>query len=86
MSEVDYQELTCENLQFLFFIFKKNGKNSLPQLQNKLFRDFAGGLVVENPPCNAGHVSSIPGRGKIPHGMERLSSCPTTTEPTSHDC
>lgn len=26
MSEVDYQELTCENLQFLFFIFKKNGR------------------------------------------------------------
>ena len=30
-------------------------------------RDFPGGPAVKNPPCNAGDVSSIPGKGtKIP--------------------
>ena len=30
--------------------------------------DFPGGLVVKNPPSNAGGMGSIPGRGaKIPH-------------------
>ena len=37
-------------------------------------RDFSGGLVVKNPPCNAGDMSSISGRGtKIPHAIEQLS-------------
>ena len=26
-------------------------------------RDFPGGPVVKNPPCNAGEVGSIPGQG-----------------------
>jgi len=33
--------------------------------------------VVNNPPCNAGDVGSIPGQGainKIPHAAEKLSS------------
>ena len=25
--------------------------------------DFLGGLVVKNPPCNAGNMDSIPGQG-----------------------
>ena len=31
-------------------------------------RDFPGGAVVKNPPCNAGDRGVLPGRGtKIPH-------------------
>ena len=36
--------------------------------------DFPGGPVVKNPPANAGHAGSIPGRGtKIPHAKGQLS-------------
>ena len=39
--------------------------------------------MVENPPCNAGDMSSIPGQGtKIPHAMGKLRSRATTTEST----
>ena len=32
------------------------------------FRDFLGGTVVKNSPCNAGDMDLIPGQGtKIPH-------------------
>ena len=27
--------------------------------------DFSGGLVVKNPPANAGHMGSIPGQGRF---------------------
>ena len=38
--------------------------------------------MVENPPSNAGDVSSIPGRGtKIPYAVGQLSPQTTTTEP-----
>jgi len=37
-------------------------------------RDFSGGLGVNNPPSNAGDMSSISGRGtKIPHAIEQIS-------------
>ena len=37
--------------------------------------------MVKNPPCNAVDVGSIPGQGtKIPHAVEQLSPCTTTTE------
>ena len=37
-------------------------------------RDFPGGPVVENLPCNAGDTGSIPGWGaKIPYVWEQLS-------------
>ena len=40
--------------------------------------DFPGGPVVENPSCNAGDASLIPGWGtKIPHAMEQLSRAAT---------
>ena len=42
---------------------------------------FPGGAVVKNPPANAGDTDSIPGPGKIPHALEQLSPCATTTEP-----
>ena len=36
--------------------------------------DFPGGPAVKNPLCNAGDMSSIPGRGtKIPHATGQLS-------------
>ena len=38
--------------------------------------DFSGGLVVKNPPSNAGDMGSIPGwRTKIPHAERQLSLC-----------
>ena len=37
-------------------------------------KDFPGGPVVKNPPCNAEDTDSIPGQGtKIPHSTEQLS-------------
>ena len=37
-------------------------------------RDFSDGLGVNNPPSNAGDMSSISGRGtKIPHAIEQPS-------------
>ena len=46
-------------------------------------QDFPGGPVIKNLPCNEGDVGSIPGQGtKIPHALEQLSLCATTTEPT----
>ena len=39
-----------------------------------LLRDFPGGPVVKNPPCNAGDMGSIPSQGtEIPHTTEQLS-------------
>ena len=39
-------------------------------------RDFPGGPVVKNLPCNAGDTGSVPGQGtKIQHAMEQLSPC-----------
>ena len=39
-------------------------------------RDFPGGPVVKNPPCNAGDSGSILGRGtKIPRAAKQLSPC-----------
>ena len=45
-------------------------------------RDFPGGSVVENLPCNAGVMGLIPGQGtKIPHATEQLSLRAATIEP-----
>ena len=44
-------------------------------------RDFPGGAVVKNPPANAGGHRFEPWSGKIPHALEQLSLCTTTTEP-----
>ena len=42
---------------------------------------FPGGPVVKNSLGNAGDLGSIPGWGtKIPHALEQLSPCTTTTE------
>ena len=51
----------------------------LPSYKNfllRLFWDFPGGPVVQNLPCNAGDVGSIPGGDtKIPRASEQLSLC-----------
>ena len=42
---------------------------SLGKVYSKNFsfsRDFSGGSVVTNPPCNAGDLGLIPGRGTKP--------------------
>ena len=52
---------------------------------NTALRDFPGGPVIKNPPCNAGDMGSILGRGtKIPHAAEQLSLSATTREFTHY--
>ena len=47
----------------------------------KSLYSFPGGLVVKDPPANAGDTSSIhPWSGKIPHGMGQISLCAKITE------
>ena len=49
-------------------------------------RDFSGGPVVKNLPCNARDAGSILGQGtRIPHTTEKLNPCATTTEPKCHN-
>ena len=44
--------------------------------------DYTCGPVLKNPPCNAGDVGSIPGKGtKFPHVAEQLSPGAATTKP-----
>ena len=48
-------------------------------------RDFPGGPVVKNLPCNAGDVCSLPGQGtKISHAMEQLGLHATAGESVCH--
>ena len=64
---------------------------SLPWDFKTAGRDFPGGRVVENLPCNAGDAGSIPGwRTKIPHVLEQLSLVPQLwypgiLEPVGHN-
>ena len=45
-------------------------------------KDFLGGSVLKNPPCNAGDAGSSPGRGtKIPHAVEQISPCARLLSP-----
>ena len=44
--------------------------------------NFPGGAVSKNLPINAGDMGFFPLSGQIPHAMEQLSPCATTTEPT----
>ena len=46
--------------------------------KNKIFGDFFGGVVDDNPPANAGNIGSIPG---LEDPAEQLSPCTTATEP-----
>ena len=48
--------------------------------------DFPGGLVVKNPPFNAGDTGLIPGWGiKTPQSLEQLSLCAVTAKPAHCD-
>ena len=49
--------------------------------KNLLDQNYPGGAVVKNPPANAGDTGSSPWSGKIPHAVQQLSLCTTTTEP-----
>ena len=42
---------------------------------------FPGSPWVKSLPCNAGDTSFNPRSGKIPHAVEQLNPCTTTTEP-----
>ena len=49
-------------------------------------RAFPGGPGVENPPCNAGGLDSIPGQGtKIQYAAEQPSQHSATAEPEHHN-
>ena len=49
-------------------------------------KNFPGGPVVKNPPCNAGDVGPTPGQGtKIPHALAQLSPRATTREAMGHN-
>ena len=51
--------------------------------KNCKLRDFPGGTVVKNLPCNAGDMGSIPGWGaKVPHA-EGKQSLSTTKSPNT---
>ena len=52
----------------------------------KMARDFPGGPMIENPPCNAGDSDSIPVRETaILHATEQLIiPCASATEPANH--
>ena len=43
--------------------------------------DVPGGIVVKNPPCNAGHMDSTPGLGsKTPKDTTKILSVATETQ------
>ena len=49
---------------------------------SKFERGFPGGLVVENPPTNAGHLGSIPGSGRAPgEGNDNPLQCSCLENP-----
>ena len=51
-------------------------------LNKNVMRDFPGGPVVKNPPCNAGDAGSIPGqRTEIPEAERQLSLWAAATVP-----
>ena len=49
-------------------------------------RDFPGGPVVENLPCNVRDLGLVPGQGvKIPHWCWSTMPGAATTEPMHHN-
>ena len=60
---------------------KYNPQRMVDAQKKMVVRNFPGGPVVENPPCNAGDVGSIPGWGtRIPHAAGQLSLRATAAE------
>ena len=71
-------DLVTKQLQHT--IFKTHTKT--PSSKNQL-RDFPGGPVVTDPPCNAGAAGLIPsGRTEIPSAVGELSPHAASIEPT----
>ena len=48
-------------------------------------QDFPGTPVVKTPSFHCRGHGFDPWSGKIPHAVEQLSPCATTTEPASHN-
>ena len=54
--------------------------------ENGTFGDFPGGLMVKNPPSDAGDLGWIPGQGtKTPQAPGQLIPRAATTEPAHHN-
>ena len=63
--------LLLEILQILLLRQYLPPKRSLDSLVKLVLKGLPGGLVVKNPPCNAGDLGSTPGQvTKIPHAAE----------------
>ena len=51
-------------------------------LKKQLWKDFPGGAVVKNLPCNTGDMSLIPGSGTgISHALQQQGPCTVPAEP-----
>lgn len=63
--------------------YLKNKTSFFPMVfrQLRLKQGFSDGPVVKNPLCNARDTMVDPWSGKIPHTMQQLSLCSTSTEP-----
>ena len=59
----------------------RHPSNGLSCSHQESREDFPDGAVDKNLPANAGDTGSIPGSGKIPHAVDQLNLCATTTEP-----
>ena len=60
-------------------------RSHMPQAKkNVLRRDFPGGPVVKNMPCNAGDMGSTPGlQTKIPQATGQQTGCPLQLRPNT---
>ena len=64
-----------QNCAFQLFCLQSIPQSTVLPLLKRKIRDFPGGPVVKNPPCNAGDTGSIPGQGtRILHTSEQLST------------
>ena len=86
---------TIPPLPFWNLCHPRANEKVLKKKKHTAIRDFPGGPVVRNLPCNAGNVGSIPGWGtKIPRVVGatepmclnyRTRNKTTTKDPTCHD-
>ena len=74
--------LQARGLEWGAIVFSVTAPRMHNEIKERLERNFRGGPVIKNPPCNAGYVGSIPRQGtKISHAVEQLSPQATTPEP-----
>ena len=82
------RRLCSQRLFWLNFLTKKKKKRKKKvgleagkEKEWKGMRDFPGGPMVKNPPCNSRDAGLIPVQGtKVPHAVGQLSPRTTTTE------